>query len=163
MPNTPKKIKDPTEAALSAIQDVLSIRDEVTPEPQPNTAPAIETQPEAPVLDDASFEPPWRQTDAAPEVDIEKSGIPLVDDGNAIEWGDGTIDMSAELIEDIASQTMRPQDFAEFLERNKLTQEAARRTSRLQPTKNRILPYYWAYPARCSPCLLRVRSTQQRL
>jgi hypothetical protein len=49
----------------------------------------------------------------------------LVDDGNAIVWGDGTIDMSAELIEDLAEQAMTPQDFARFLERNKLTQEAA--------------------------------------
>ena len=49
----------------------------------------------------------------------------LVDDGNAVAWGDGTIDMSAGLIEDIADQAMRPQDFGKFLERNKLTQEAA--------------------------------------
>src|SRR5260370_39561991 len=48
----------------------------------------------------------------------------LVDDGNAIAWDDGTIDMSAELIEDIADQAMTPQDFARFLERNKLTQQA---------------------------------------
>ena len=225
MPNTPKKIKDPTEAALSAIQDVLSIRDEVTPEPQPNAAPAIETQPEAPVLDDASFEPPWRQTDAPSEVDSEKSGIPLprmsqvqvlpdlslsvgwaegprtgtadvvdlspvintykfyrplrknkelfqtahlVDDGHAIEWGDGTIDMSAELIEDIASQTMRPQDFAEFLEHNKLTQEAA---AALLGYSRRQIGYYlttgpiprvvalacYGYEARSSVCEERQR------
>jgi hypothetical protein len=49
----------------------------------------------------------------------------LVNDGNVVEWGDGTIDMSAELIEDIANETMTPQDFASFLERNGLTQEAA--------------------------------------
>jgi hypothetical protein len=49
----------------------------------------------------------------------------LVDDGNAIAWGDGTIDMSAELIEDIANEAMTPKDFARFLERNKLTQNAA--------------------------------------
>jgi hypothetical protein len=36
----------------------------------------------------------------------------LVDDGHAIAWGDGTIDMSAELIEDIADQAMSPKDFA---------------------------------------------------
>src|SRR3954447_5116628 len=36
MANTPKKMKDPTEAALSAIQDALQIRDEPA---QPNTAP----------------------------------------------------------------------------------------------------------------------------
>ena len=37
MANTPKKMKDPTEAALSAIQDALQIRDDSTPA-QPNTA-----------------------------------------------------------------------------------------------------------------------------
>jgi hypothetical protein len=49
----------------------------------------------------------------------------LVDDGNVVAWGDGRIDMSAELLEDIANETMTPQDFASFLERNGLTQEAA--------------------------------------
>jgi hypothetical protein len=48
----------------------------------------------------------------------------LIDDGNAVAWGDGAIDMSAELIEDIAKEAMTPKEFAEFLERNKLTQEA---------------------------------------
>ena len=39
----------------------------------------------------------------------------VVDDGYAIAWGDGTIDMSAELIEDIADQAdqvVTPKDFA---------------------------------------------------
>jgi preprotein translocase subunit SecE len=49
----------------------------------------------------------------------------LVDGGNVVEWGDGRIDMSAELVEEIANETMTPQDFASFLERNGLTQEAA--------------------------------------
>ncbi len=49
----------------------------------------------------------------------------LVDDGNVVAWGDGRIDMSAELLEEIANETMAPQDFAGFLERNGLTQEAA--------------------------------------
>src|SRR5438067_1563688 len=40
MANTPTKIKDPTEAALSAIQDALSARDEAVAEPQaPAAAP----------------------------------------------------------------------------------------------------------------------------
>src|SRR5262245_13592473 len=49
----------------------------------------------------------------------------LVDDGNVVAWGDGRIDMSGELIEEIANETMTPQDFASFLERSGLTQEAA--------------------------------------
>jgi hypothetical protein len=49
----------------------------------------------------------------------------LVDDGNVVEWGDGTIDMSAESIEELADEVMAPQDFASFLRRNDLSQEAA--------------------------------------
>ena len=49
----------------------------------------------------------------------------LVDHGNVVEWSDGTINMSAELIEDIANEAMTPQDFATFLRRNGLTREAA--------------------------------------
>jgi hypothetical protein len=39
--------------------------------------------------------------------------------------GDGTIDMSAEFIEDIANEAMTPQDFVGFLRRNDLTEEEA--------------------------------------
>jgi len=49
----------------------------------------------------------------------------LVDDGNVVAWGDGKVDMAAELIEEIAKEAMTPQDFASFLRRNDLTQEAA--------------------------------------
>src|SRR5215510_11024446 len=49
----------------------------------------------------------------------------LVDHGNVVEWGDGTIDMPAELIKDLANEAMTPLDFAGFLRRNDLTQEAA--------------------------------------
>lgn len=73
----------------------------------------------APVINSYKFYRPLRKNE-----ELFRT-VHLVDDGNAIAWGDGTIDMSAELIEDIADQTMRPQDFAKFLERNKLTQEAA--------------------------------------
>jgi len=58
MANTPKKMKDPTEAALSAIQDALSVRDNVS-EPEPAPAP---TQP-APSIsrsEEPVSEPPWR-------------------------------------------------------------------------------------------------------
>src|SRR6266487_6212203 len=42
MANTPKKIKDPTEAALSAIQDALSARDAATAPPSPPVTPSEE-------------------------------------------------------------------------------------------------------------------------
>src|SRR6266540_6365189 len=39
MTNTPRKLKDPTEAALSAIQDALSLRDSGPEQAGPNAAP----------------------------------------------------------------------------------------------------------------------------
>ena len=42
MADTPKKIKDPTEAALSAIQDALSARDAATAPPSPPVTPSEE-------------------------------------------------------------------------------------------------------------------------
>ena len=49
----------------------------------------------------------------------------LVDEGNAVAWGNNEIDMSAETIETLAQESMNPDDFAAFLARNKLTQTAA--------------------------------------
>src|SRR5215467_2060366 len=51
MANTPKKMKDPTEAALSAIQDALQMRDGNKPA-QPNTT-------SRPVPASGSSEEPW--------------------------------------------------------------------------------------------------------
>src|ERR1041385_2163850 len=47
MANTPKKMQDPTEAALSAIQDALNPRasDPSPPQPQRAEAPAAEAEP----------------------------------------------------------------------------------------------------------------------
>ncbi|HEY6992822.1 MAG TPA: hypothetical protein VH397_03860, partial [Xanthobacteraceae bacterium] len=49
MANTPKKITDPTEAALSAIQDALTAR-ESAPEPEPGSPPAA-GEPRTPASD----------------------------------------------------------------------------------------------------------------
>ena len=49
----------------------------------------------------------------------------LVNDGYAVAWGDDSLDMSAETIENIAQESLSPQDFADFLIRNNLTQAAA--------------------------------------
>ena len=51
--------------------------------------------------------------------------VRLADDGGAIEWGDGSIDMSAASIERLASEQMTAEDFREFLARNRLTRQAA--------------------------------------
>jgi hypothetical protein len=49
----------------------------------------------------------------------------IIEDGNAIAWNGFDVDMSAETIETLAGESMTPEEFAEFLRRNELTQEAA--------------------------------------
>jgi hypothetical protein len=49
----------------------------------------------------------------------------VIDDGHAIAWGDGSIDMSAASIERLAGEAMTGADFFEFLKRNALTHQAA--------------------------------------
>src|SRR5580704_17792993 len=45
MANTPRKMQDPTEAALSAIQDALNLREtEPTPAPARTEAPPVEAE-----------------------------------------------------------------------------------------------------------------------
>src|SRR5215467_9377774 len=59
MANNPKKVKDPTEVALSAIQEALNINDpsaDANRNPQRSEA-ASPTSTEAPVFNEASFEP----------------------------------------------------------------------------------------------------------
>ncbi|HEY7459237.1 MAG TPA: hypothetical protein VH765_10820, partial [Xanthobacteraceae bacterium] len=55
MANNPKKMKDPTEAALSAIQDALTIRDSA-PGPEPVSSPAAPVTP----IDEPASDAPWR-------------------------------------------------------------------------------------------------------
>ena len=52
MANTPKKMKDPTEAALSAIQDALQVRDDDKPS-------AMESKPSLRTADDGASQMPW--------------------------------------------------------------------------------------------------------
>ena len=49
----------------------------------------------------------------------------LAEDGDAVTWEGKDLEMSAEMIFSLAAQFMSPQDFAAFLARNELTQEAA--------------------------------------
>src|SRR5262245_20345876 len=58
MANTPKKIKDPTEAALSAIQDALS-RDAA--EAEAASPPPAQAEP----VEESTSEPPWRALPSA--------------------------------------------------------------------------------------------------
>jgi hypothetical protein len=49
----------------------------------------------------------------------------LIHDGYAVEWGTHEIDMSADTLEIFATETISPAEFAGFLKRNNLTQQAA--------------------------------------
>src|SRR6516225_8164161 len=60
MANTPKKIKDPTEAALSAIQDALSARDAAEAEAA-SPPPAAQAAP----VEESTSEPLWRAVPSA--------------------------------------------------------------------------------------------------
>jgi hypothetical protein len=60
MANTPKKMKDPTEAALSAIQDALQVRDsDKAPEPGQPSDPSLRH-------DEPASDPPWPGLRAGP-------------------------------------------------------------------------------------------------
>src|SRR3954464_10143000 len=57
MANNPKKVKDPTEVALSAIQEALNISDSsVDPDRTARNDAAPAAQPAAPSFDDPSFD-----------------------------------------------------------------------------------------------------------
>lgn len=49
----------------------------------------------------------------------------VVDNGYAIAWKGPDLEMSADLIEALATETITPAQFAEFLKRNDLTQQEA--------------------------------------
>jgi hypothetical protein len=75
--------------------------------------------------------------DLSPLIDTHKFYAPLrknpalfatariIDDGYAIAWGDGSIDMSAASVERLAEEAMTGADFCEFLKRHDLTHQAA--------------------------------------
>src|SRR5262245_6957049 len=70
MANTPKKMKDPTEAALSAIQDALQVRED---KPSGAEGTQVATRPAA---DEAAADKPWpglrsKQQQAKPPYDDE--------------------------------------------------------------------------------------------
>ena len=63
----------------------------------------------------------------------------LIEDGDVVAWDGPDLEMTAELIETLAEQTMSPDDFARFLERNNLTNEAA---AALLGRSRRQIEYY---------------------
>jgi hypothetical protein len=65
--------------------------------------------------------------------------VHIVDNGEAVAWGDDAIDMSADSIERLATEAMTAEDFRAFLARNNLTQEAA--AAILGRSRRRIAAY----------------------
>jgi hypothetical protein len=65
--------------------------------------------------------------------------IHIVDNGEAVGWGDDSVDMSADSIERLAEEAMTAEDFRAFLARNNLTQEAA--AAILGRSRRRIASY----------------------
>jgi hypothetical protein len=65
--------------------------------------------------------------------------VHVVDNGEAVAWGDDAVDMPADSIERLATEAMTAEDFRAFLARNNLTQEAA--AAILGRSRRRIAAY----------------------
>jgi hypothetical protein len=63
----------------------------------------------------------------------------LIEDGDVVAWDGPDLEMTGELIETLAEQTMTPEDFGHFLARNNLTHEAA---AALLGRSRRQIEYY---------------------
>jgi hypothetical protein len=87
----------------------------------------------SPLVDTHRFYGPLRKNPALFDT------VHVLDNGEAVGWGDDTIDMSAESIERLAEQTMTAEDFRAFLARNNLTQEQA--AAILGRSRRRIASY----------------------
>jgi hypothetical protein len=73
----------------------------------------------SPLIDTHRFYAPLRNNAALFDT------VHIVDNGEAVAWGDDSIDMAADSIERLAAETMSVDDFRAFLARNNLTQESA--------------------------------------
>jgi hypothetical protein len=73
----------------------------------------------SPLIDTHRFYAPLRNNAAL------FNTVHIVDNGEAVAWGDDSIDMLADSIERLAAETMSVDDFRAFLARNNLTQESA--------------------------------------
>jgi hypothetical protein len=49
----------------------------------------------------------------------------IADDGDAVTWGSDDLTMSADAVQSLAQESWTPKEFIDFLNRNRLTQEAA--------------------------------------
>lgn len=87
----------------------------------------------SPLIDTHQFYRPLRNNPSLFET------IHVMDNGEAVGWGDDSIDMSADSIERLAEESMTAEDFRAFLVRNNLTQEQA--AAILGRSRRRIASY----------------------
>lgn len=73
----------------------------------------------SPLIDTLKFYSPIRKNSEIFET------VHTIDDGYAIAWGNGSIDMSAASVERLAEEAMTGKDFCDFMKRNALTHQAA--------------------------------------
>jgi hypothetical protein len=73
----------------------------------------------SPLIDTLKFYAPIRKNSEIFET------VHIIDDGYAIAWGNGSIDMSAASVERLAEEAMTGKDFSDFMKRNALTHQAA--------------------------------------
>ena len=65
--------------------------------------------------------------------------VRLIDNGTAIAWGDGEIDMAATSVERLAEESMTNQDFRDWMSANKLSYST---TSAALGISRRMVAYY---------------------
>jgi hypothetical protein len=73
----------------------------------------------SPLIDTHKFYAPIRKNSEIFET------VRVIDDGYALAWGNGSIDMSASSVERLAAEAMTGKDFCDFMKRNALTHQAA--------------------------------------
>jgi len=73
----------------------------------------------SPLIDTHKFYAPLRRNSELFET------VRVIDDGFALAWVNGSIDMSAASVERLAEEAMTGKDFCDFMKRNALTHQAA--------------------------------------
>jgi hypothetical protein len=96
----------------------------------------------APMINAFKFYKPLRGNVAA------FAKVELIDDGEALAWKDGEIDMAATSVERLAEEAMTGSDFRAFLQSHNLTYDAA---AALLGRSRRQIAYYVAEPSRLIP------------
>ena len=99
----------------------------------------------APMINAFKFYRPLRADAAA------FKAVELIDGGEALAWKDGEIDMAATSVERLAEEAMTGSEFKTFLQRHKLTYDAA---AALLGRSRRQIAYYVAAPSKMIPRLV---------